>query len=994
MKRRHCQKGMRMGLAVTIMAALGALPRAQTTPPYPAFDITRHPGLFYNVSPTDVNEDGITDLVAGTRALNVNDEGDVVVAIGRGNGTFDDYETVAVRARPLTTADLNADGFADIVIFDGASVQILAGYGDGTFEAPRPVTTMRDFRELRLFAYAAADFNGDGHRDLILPDWQDGQGAVLKFLPGAGAFTFGAPILLPADNNGMSPSEVTSGDFNGDGRPDFALVNLCCTTSVYLNGGGNTFTRSEVGGGLNDVVAADMNGDGRLDLVGAAGRWETFQTYEEFGEIHVLLGAGNGTFAAPVRYSTGVHGGATSVVVGDFNGDGRLDVATGNRSVIEDQEIGRHLYDSVTILRGTGGGGFMAPVSFAIDYVWHGEFGIGWEVDSPYWAKNHQLKTSDLNGDRRIDLITSPGATLLNRAPQPNEPPQVFAGPDRAIQTNDNWVLLGAQASDPDHDWLTYRWTDDTGQVIGTTQSVKPSHDLSTTRTYTVTVSDGRGGSATDSVTIRNAYSDVDPYVAVGFPHAGARIEVGVPVSITFGTGRTDGLSNLDVEYSLDDGRTFSPIPGCSGLPLSATTCTWTNPGPATINGRIRVIARGNGDWIGISGRFAIVTGPILPAGWATRDIGAVGAAGSTTESNGTWLVEGSGADIWGAADEFRYAYRTAGTDFTVTARVANIENLHRWVKAGVMIREDLSPGSRHVSLLATPRTDRGIAFQRRLTTNGDSVHTDGPAIKPPVWLRVGRAGNTISAYYGTSATGPWHLVGRETVPNLRQTLYVGLAVSSHVDGALATARFDNVSLVQDRPMNRPEDIGNVALRGRSSFDGVVYTLEGSGADIWGTADAFHYLWTWGYYSSFSINSIAARVRSVESTHHWAKAGVMYRQITGSGPWMTPDERHVMVIVSPGRGIAMQYRPVAGGPSVQVAVRPGAAPAFVRLTQSGDTFVGATSADGITWQTLGQVTMPSFQPAPGLVVTSHDNTQLATATFDELRLTRFGEPIQ
>ena len=195
------------------------------------------------------------------------------------------------------------------------------------------------------------------------------------------------------------------------------------------------------------------------------------------------------------------------MVVGDFNGDGRLDVAAGNRSVIEDPEIGRHLYDSVTILPGTGDGRFGAPAAFAIDYVWHGEFGVGWEVDSPYWAKHHQLNTSDLNGDGRTDLITSPGATLLTRAARPNNPPEVFAGPDRAIQTNDNWVILGGQASDPDHDWLTYQWTDEAGQVIGTSQSVKPSHDLSTTHTYTLTVSDDRGGSATDSVTIRNAYS-------------------------------------------------------------------------------------------------------------------------------------------------------------------------------------------------------------------------------------------------------------------------------------------------------------------------------------------------------------------------------------------------------------------------------------------------------------------------------------------------------
>ena len=115
----------------------------------------------------------------------------------------------------------------------------------------------------------------------------------------------------------------------------------------------------------------------------------------------------------------------------------------------------------------------------------------------------------------------------------------------------------------------------------------------------------------------------------------------------------------------------------------------------------------------------------------------------------------------------------------------------------------------------------------------------------------------------------------------------------------------------------------------------------------------------------------------------------MFRELSGSGPTPEANARHVMVVVTPGRGVAMQYRSVTGGTSVQVAVRPGAAPAFVRLTRSGHTFTGATSADGVTWQQLGQVTLPNIFAEPGLVVTSHDNTTRATATFDEVRVTFF-----
>ena len=90
-----------------------------------------------------------------------------------------------------------------------------------------------------------------------------------------------------------------------------------------------------------------------------------------------------------------------------------------------------------------------------------------------------------------------------------------------------------------------------------------------------------------------------------------------------------------------------------------------------------------------------------------------------------------------------------------------------------------------------------------------------------------------------------------------------------------------------------------------------------------------------------------------------------------------------------GRGVAMQYRADFGGPSVQVAVGPGVAPAFVRLRQSADTFVGETSQDGTTWTPLGEVTLPGIRAQPGLVVTSHDNTKRATAQFDEVRFTFF-----
>jgi hypothetical protein len=983
-----CLKLMRVALLTTVMAGLVAAP-AHAQPPRPTFTVTQHPDLYFNVWPADVDEDGITDLVAGTRASGGADPGDVVVALGRGDGSFRDPVAVNRRALPLTASDFNADGFIDIIVRRGASLEILGGHGNGTFDPARAIDTNGQYTDLRAWAISG-DMDGDGHRDLIVPDY-DGE-FVLKLYPGTGTLTFGPPIVL-ATTASLLPADAIGGDFNGDGRRDFAVVNMCCHVNVFINQGGNTFTRSDISGvfnsgAFNDITAGDLNADGRLDLVGVSGRFDSFTSVDPAGRVVVLLGNGDGTFRPGVEYGTGVDG-TTSVVVGDFNGDGKTDVVTSNRSVLQTPDFGVYLSDSVSILPGDGTGRLLAPTIYALAYIVQGDFGVGFDQSSPYWGATHQLNTSDLNGDRRTDLITSPGATLLNRVPRANRAPKVFAGPDRTVFLDESWLLFGADASDPDMDWLTYSWTDETGQDLGRQPFLFATQQPGTTRTYTVTVDDGHGGVAHDSVTIQIGDRDADPFVDFARPAPGEDIQAGVPYTVRWTASRSELLTRFVLSYSVDDGRTFAVVPGCGNLAPAARECVWSSPGPLTDRARLIIAAQGGRNVTRVSSRFAILPDPILPLGFVSGDIGAVGAAGRASFVDATWTVEGSGADIWDTADEFRYVYIPAGSQFSFTARVASIENLNRWVKAGIMFREDLSPGARHVSLFATPRTERGLAFQRRLEPDGTSEHTRGPAIAPPMWLRVGRSGDTVSAYYRLAPSQPWTLVGRQTVTALRSAVYVGLAVSSHVDGELATATFDNVAFERGNPLIRTEDVGNVSVPGSTTFDGVVYELQGSGADIWGTVDAFHFAYSFGFYSPGSIASIAVRVRSVQNTHSWAKAGVMYRELSGSGPTPLPDARHVMVVVTPGRGVAMQYRRTSGGPSAQVAVRAGAPPKFVSLSRSGSTFTGLISDDGVSWQVLGQVDLPGIFADPGLVVTSHDNSTRAVATFDDLRLTLF-----
>jgi regulation of enolase protein 1 (concanavalin A-like superfamily) len=181
---------------------------------------------------------------------------------------------------------------------------------------------------------------------------------------------------------------------------------------------------------------------------------------------------------------------------------------------------------------------------------------------------------------------------------------------------------------------------------------------------------------------------------------------------------------------------------------------------------------------------------------WLSQDIGTVGIAGSTTTSGATITVAGSGADIHGTADGFRFAYRTISGDVTVIARVATQTRAHAYSKAGVMIRETLGSGSKHALMALTP--DFGGEMDYRATTGGTTGQFFyNPAVTPrlaaPYWVRIVRQGNVLTGSVSANGT-QWQQVGSATV-SMTAAVYVGLAVTSHNNSALSTATFDGVSI-------------------------------------------------------------------------------------------------------------------------------------------------------------------------------------------------------
>src|SRR6185436_13514676 len=200
-------------------------------------------------------------------------------------------------------------------------------------------------------------------------------------------------------------------------------------------------------------------------------------------------------------------------------------------------------------------------------------------------------------------------------------------------------------------------------------------------------------------------------------------------------------LARFDLFSSSDNAVTFTAIAECTGIGATARQCVWQHPSPPGNQRRIKVTATDTAGRSsdGISATFTVLdaAGTTLPAGWSSADVGSVSAAGSAGFAGSTWTVTGSGADIWGSADEFRFVYRAQPTAFEIQTRVDSVQNVHPWAKAGLMVRTSL----------ATTRA----------------------GVTAPVWLRLTAVNGVIRGYYKKTLTDRWTLVGQDTLANYTQ---------------------------------------------------------------------------------------------------------------------------------------------------------------------------------------------------------------------------------
>jgi autotransporter-associated beta strand protein len=182
---------------------------------------------------------------------------------------------------------------------------------------------------------------------------------------------------------------------------------------------------------------------------------------------------------------------------------------------------------------------------------------------------------------------------------------------------------------------------------------------------------------------------------------------------------------------------------------------------------------------------------------WTHADIGNVIISGNAGYVDGIFTMHGAGADIWGTADAFHFAYQTLQGDGAIVARVSSLENTNTFAKAGVMIRETLNANSKHAVMDVRP--DGGVEFIRRITAGANSVSTGGATLLNPHWVKLVRSGSTFTAYRSKDG-GNWTLVGTETIA-MNETVYIGIATCSHNTSTIAEAKMDHVNIATALPV-------------------------------------------------------------------------------------------------------------------------------------------------------------------------------------------------
>lgn len=350
------------------------------------------------LDPADLDGDGALDLVIGVVQYdNCSGYGGRVLYHGNGDGTFTPAGSFEfqVHTVAIVNADLDGAGRTDYIDTDGYAVTVHLVQPDGTDVALPRFYAGHDIAVLKL-----GDYDGDGRTDLAALAFTS---EAVFIMAGNGDGTFGPPRIPALNAAGLRGASTA--DFNEDGAIDIVAAGILTADVVVIPGNGDgTFgaeTRIPVGTGPYAVTTADFNGDGHQDVAAILFNYvvDVPEVYPD-GTLVIILGNGDGTFQAPVPYTSGKN--PLAIVVSDFNGDNVQDVAVANWG------DGYQLAGDVSLYLGQGDGTMAAQIRFPVGV----HFDPQYDPTTP-----RSLAIGDFNTDGHQDLVVGMSGTWNSANP-------------------------------------------------------------------------------------------------------------------------------------------------------------------------------------------------------------------------------------------------------------------------------------------------------------------------------------------------------------------------------------------------------------------------------------------------------------------------------------------------------------------------------------------------------------------------------------------------
>ena len=442
-----------------------------------------------------------------------------------------------------------------------------------------------------------------------------------------------------------------------------------------------------------------------------------------------------------------------------------------------------------------------------------------------------------------------------------------------------------------------------------------------------------------------------------------------------------DPLPGLLVSFQLSQGRGLFATP--QGW---ATTAAQRTDAAGQVQRYLQLAERGGPVTVAAGvgnqsgGAVAFTASALLgEAGSAVQltptDIGAVSTPSQTAYSAGTYTLSAATGDITSGPDAFQFSCQPLTGDGLIVARVASLTAAQTGAKAGLMIRESLSPTAANVLVAVTPGA--GVVFQRKLA-DGQYRGVTRAGLGAPQWLALRRSGGTVAGY--VSADGrTWSLLGSAAIV-ATQPVYAGLAFSTQTAVA-GQACFDSLTLNSLVPSPwQLAELGGFGAGNLDEFSAGSVLVRAGGDDFGGTTDSGRLI----YQPLPADGNLVVRVAAQTATHAAAKSGLMLRASPAA------NSRFVLLAQTPAGGVVLQSRVAAGSAATTLATRPGlVAPGWLKLERLGASVNAYTSPDGQTWAPLGQVNW-GFEPALlGLATASRNSANPTATAYEGLALTAF-----